>query len=102
MIGPDPMRETQELAKREWERQEADRKKRKEFRRRLLTMNRARKHPYQICRACKQPIHPSERHWLFKRHCDSHGVNRLEKLVESIVEAKGRKATIRLLKRLAK
>ena len=67
MIGLEPMREAQELARKQWERQEAARKARDESRRRAFAQNERRAEPWPVCQKCDRPVHPDEIHWLFKR-----------------------------------
>jgi hypothetical protein len=78
----------------------ADREAERELKRDLLGGNEHRPKPWPVCLKCRMPVDPSDMHWLIPDYCDSHGVNRLERIVSRVARRHGRKLTLRLLKQL--
>lgn len=59
--------------------------------------------PCPECIKCGWPVDERDMDdLLFRKHCFTCGLNRLEDLLRRIVRRKGRKATIKALKRLAR
>ena len=59
--------------------------------------------PNPVCRDCNFVIHPNDMEWFFhNRLCTSCGMTRVDNLLYKIARRHGRKATWKLLKRLAK
>jgi hypothetical protein len=107
MIRLEPMREAQELAKRQWEEQEAQAAAEppadlEQLVKRLRKENRASADPWPVCKKCNLPLDPTDFHWLFRSLCSSHGLDRLERLARKAARARGRRQFVRALRRLAK
>ena len=62
--------------------------------------NAGESYPRRPCKDCGALMKDGEHDWLYKRCCDSCGMNRLEALVWAIVVQRGRRATRELLERL--
>jgi hypothetical protein len=109
MLRLEPMREAQELAKKQWMAQQAqaaappDRPNTDDLLRHIREENQSRAKPFPVCARCRGVTHPDEGpHWLFRQLCDSCGLTRLEKLARRAVKARGRRRVLRALRRLAK
>jgi hypothetical protein len=69
---------------------------------RLRRENRASASPWPECRRCKMAVDWEDMSWLFPHYCDSHGLGKLDALLQKIVRRHGRRRTLRILRRLAK
>jgi hypothetical protein len=68
----------------------------------LRAENAARRKPRPLCRRCRFPIHPDDAGELFPNRCSSCDIRKLGELVHRAVRRRGRRRTIRALKRLAR
>jgi hypothetical protein len=104
------MRDHHLAAAARWKQQEADRpRSRKGHLRRLRGMrkalqreNAAKEKPDPVCRLCGVVVQKEDMDWLFTRLCGTCGIQKLERLVLRIIRNRGRRRTIRRLRRLAK
>jgi transposase-like protein len=65
-----------------------------------LRRNARRRHPSPICRSCNRPFDREDRDPFDKHVCTTCGINRLEKAVRRLFQARGKKARKRALRRL--
>jgi hypothetical protein len=69
---------------------------------RLQEENRASATPWPECRRCGFAVDKEDMSWLFPNFCDSHGLAKLDAILKKIVRRRGRRRTLRILKRLAR
>jgi len=60
-------------------------------------------YPKPVCRGCKFPMHADEMDdVLFPRRCTTCSIQRLERIIRRAVHRRGRRRTVKALRRLAR
>jgi len=59
-------------------------------------------YPAPVCRGCRFPIHSDEFGDIFPRRCTTCEIKKIEELIRRSVHRRGRRRTIKALRRLAK